>query len=105
MQAGLLTELITFTAAETVRDDFGGTSEKWVKRFEKRARVQFKSGNRGEVNGEVINSSVVTISIRYCKDITEKMRIEYDGRKYRINSINRDRHQQSTVIEASLINE
>ncbi|MEG2856293.1 phage head closure protein [Bacteroides sp.] len=105
MQAGLLTDLISFTRPESVRNSMGGHSETWLRVSDKRASVRFKSGGRKEVNSEPINTNVVTITIRYCKDITEKMRITYEGRKYRILSINRDRRQQSTVIEAEAINE
>ncbi|EOA55588.1 hypothetical protein HMPREF1214_03711 [Bacteroides sp. HPS0048] len=105
MQAGLLTEIISFLRSETVRDTLGGTSEKWIEVLKKRACVRFKSGVRREVNSEILNSFSITITIRYCKDINEKMRIEYENRKYNILSINRDRKQQSTVIEAEVVNE
>lgn len=105
MQAGLLRDIITFSGSERKRDKLGGTSEVWTPVFNKRARVQFKSGARKEVNSEVLNTSVITITIRYCRDVTEKMRITYECTRYRIISINRDRLQQSTVIEAEAINE
>ena len=85
MQAGLLNEMIAFYRSESKRDNLGGTSESWVKVFDKRAYIRFKSGARKEINA--------------------KMRIEYDGQKYKILSINHDRKQQATVIEAEVINE
>lgn len=105
MQAGLLRDIITFSGSERKRDALGGTSEVWTPVFEKRAYVRFKSGARKEVNSEVLNTSVITITVRYCRDVSEKMRITYEGAKYRIISINRGRLQQSTVIEAEAINE
>ena len=94
MQAGLLNEMIAFYRSESKRDNLGGTSESWVKVFDKRAYIRFKSGARKEANGEIYNTTVNTI-----------MRIEYDGQKYKILSINHDRKQQATVIEAEVINE
>lgn len=105
MQAGLLTEIITFLQPETVRDSLGGTSEKWVKVFDKRACVRYKSGARKEVNSEVLNTHTVTIKIRYCRDVSEKMRIIYEGRRYRIAFIHPDKKDQSITIESELINE
>lgn len=105
MQAGLLTEIISFYENQSKRDNFGSTTDNWVKVYDKRARVQFDNGARKEVVGEVINTTSNTFTIRYCKEVNEKMRIYYDRRKYRIISINRDRKQQSTVIKAELINE
>ena len=100
MQAALLNEMIAFYRSESKRDNLGGTSESWVKVFDKRAYIRFKSGARKEANGEIYNTTVNTIMIRICK-----MRIEYDGQKYKILSINHDRKQQATVIEAEVINE
>ena len=105
MQAGLLNEIIAFFNSESKRDKLGGLSESWVKVFDKRARVLFKSGARKEANGEIYNTTVNTVTIRICKDVNAKMRIEYNGQKYRILSINHDRKQQSTFIEMEVINE
>ena len=52
MQAGLLNEMIAFYRSESKRDNLGGTSESWVKVFDKRAYIRFKSGARKEANGE-----------------------------------------------------
>lgn len=105
MQAGLLREKITFYRNETVRDRFGGNAQSWVRVFDKRARVTFRNGQRKEIAGEIVNSTSNTFMIRYCKDINANMRIHYDGRKYAITSINKDRIQQATIIEAEAINE
>ena len=69
MQAGLLNEMIAFYRSESKRDNLGGTSESWVKGFDKRAYIRFKSGARKEANGEIYNTTVNTIMIRICKDI------------------------------------
>ena len=41
MQAGLLNEMIGFYRSESKRDNLGGTSESWVKVFDKRAYIRF----------------------------------------------------------------
>lgn len=105
MQAGLLDEIISFYRSESTRDDLGGVSERWEKAFDKRACVRFKSGARKDINCEVYNTTINTITIRICKEINAKMRIGYNGQKYTILSINHDRKLQSTVIEAEVINE
>lgn len=105
MQAGLLRDLVRFQESETQRDHMGGLSENWVDVFSKRAEVKFASGSRALVNGEVFNPLAITCKIRYCKEIHEKMIFIYEGRKYKIISINRDRLQQCTIIQAELINE
>lgn len=105
MQAGLLREIVQFQETQTKRDALGGISDEWVTIFTKRAQIKFASGSRKLVNGEVFNPFAITCKIRYCKDVNEKMRFIYDDRNYRIISINRDRIQQCTIIQAELINE
>ena len=90
MQAGLLTDIISFLHPQTIRDALGGTSERWTEAFKKRACCL--------VGSEMcIRDS--------SRDISEKMRIVYEGRKYKIAFIHPDRKAQSITIEAELINE
>lgn len=105
MQAGLLTEIIHFQESQLQRDELGGLSDDWVDMFSKRADVKFASGSRKLVNGEVFNPLAITCKIRYCREVHEKMILTYEERKYKIISINRDRKQQCTIIQAELINE
>lgn len=105
MRAGLLNEVVSFFRRETDRDNLGGMSERWVKVFDKRASVRFKSGVRKEANGEIFNSNVNIITIRICKEVDTKMQLKYNGQLYRIESINHARKAQSTVIEAEVIND
>lgn len=105
MQAGLLRDKIVFMRNQPGRDEFGAYSDSWVTAFVRRARVQFDNGTRSNVSGEIVNTTYNTFTIRYCQEVTPKMQIVYEGMKYRIISINRDRKQQSTVIKAELINE
>lgn len=105
MQAGLLRDIVRFQESETQRDAMGGLSDEWIDVFSKRAEVKFASGSRTLVNGEIFNPLAITCKLRYCKDIHEKMIFIYEDRKYKIISINRDRLQQCTVIQAELINE
>jgi len=105
MQAGLLRDVLRFQESKSQRDNMGGISDKWVDVFSKRAEVKFSSGSRKLVNGEIFNPLAIECKIRYCKDVHEKMIFIYEGRKYKIISINRDRLQQSTIIQAELINE
>lgn len=105
MQAGLLREIVRFQEVQTKRDELGGFSDKWVDALTKRAEVKFASGSRKLVNGETYNPLAITCKIRYCRDVHEKMILIHEERSYKIISINRDRKQQSTIIQAELINE
>lgn len=105
MQAGLLNDIIRLQETKTVRDEMGGYSDEWIDVLSKRAEVRFLSGSRKLENGEVYNPFAITCKIRYCKEVHEKMILIHDDRRYKILSINRDRKQQCTVIQAELINE
>ena len=105
MQAGLLTELITLQRYESVRDMYGGVTDTWVKAFDARAWVRFKSGARKMVNGELVNYESNSIEVRLNKAITVKMRIEFDGQRYRILSLYHDRKKMATIMEVEGINE
>lgn len=105
MQAGLLRDIVRFQEVQTERDELGGFSDNWADVFTKRAEVKFASGSRKLINGETYNPLAITCKIRYCRDIHEKMILIYEERRYKIISINRDRLQQSTIIQAELINE
>ena len=52
--------MIAFYRSESKRGNLGGTSESWVKVFDKRAYIRFKSGARKDANGEIYNSTVNT---------------------------------------------
>lgn len=105
MQAGLLRDIVRFQEVQTQRDELGGFSDEWVDVLTKRAEVRFASGSRKMANGEIYNPLAITCKIRYCRDVHEKMKLIYEEREYKIISINRDRLQQCTVIQAELINE
>ena len=77
MQAGLLNEMIGFYRSESIRDSLGGTSESWVKVFDKRAYIRFKSGARKEANGEIYNTTVVKRSTLKCGSNTTGRNIRF----------------------------
>ena len=105
MQAGLLNEIVRFQETRTIRDDMGGFSDDWIDVLSKRAEVKFASGSRKLENGEVYNPFSITCKIRYCKNVHEKMILIHEDRRYKILTINKDRKQQCTIIQAELINE
>lgn len=105
MQAGLLKEWVTFEAETITRDEFGGQKKEWKEVLKTRARIQFKSGDQVLENREEIHTLTNTVTIRYRKGIARQMRILWDGEKYRILSIDRNRAEQSLVIKCELINE
>ena len=102
MKAGLLNSIIAIEKPEVVSDDFGANSLKWVKHIDKtRAKVTYSNGTRANENNEII----FIFTVRHYHSLTERMRILWEGRKYRILSIEKNKALQQQVIKTELINE
>nr|WP_320037822.1 phage head closure protein [uncultured Bacteroides sp.] len=74
-------------------------------KFTTRAQVTTNSGNRQNQNNEIIHTYNVTFIVRLYHDIEESDRVIYNGKKYRIISINKELYKQSINIIGELINE
>lgn len=105
MRAGLLRDSITIQEPVVVTDIYGGSSIEWRDIVNTRTQVNFNSGNRQNQNNEIITTYTITFTIRFYHKINEKMRIVWNGNKYRILSINRELYKQSITIITELINE
>lgn len=106
MRAGLLNSIIAIEKPETVSDDFGANSLKWVNHIPKtRAKVTYSSGSRANENNEIIFAYEVIFTVRIYHQINERMRIIWEGRKYRILSIEENKELQQLTIKTELINE
>lgn len=105
VRAGLLRETITILKLVSTKDSFGANSTEWTDKFTTRAQVTINSGNRENQNNEIVYTRNVTFSIRFYHAVTESDRVLYDGKKYRIISIDKERSKQSIHIIGEVINE
>jgi SPP1 family predicted phage head-tail adaptor len=105
MRAGLLSEDVTFEQQSINKGEFGATNVSWQPFKNTKARVTYNSGNRTNDVNEVFFAYEVVFTIRIYHQIDENMRIIWQGKKYRILSIERQKAQQQIVIKAELINE
>lgn len=105
MNAGRLTEVISIERPSIAQNDFGANSIQWQKHIQTRADVTFESGTRVTENNEVIFSYNKVFTIRYYHDIDEKDRIIWNGKKWRILSLEPDKAKQLITIKTELINE
>lgn len=106
MKAGELNERISFYKSVTVAGSYGSKKE-WVKSFDCWARCRFKLGAQREVAGEIVNSTVNIFTIRHSYNslVDDTMQIHYDTRKYGIKSINKNKSEDTIIIEGESINE
>ena len=105
MNAGRLTEVISIERPSIAQNDFGANRIQWQKHIQTRADVTFESGTRATENNEVIFSYNKVFTIRYYHDIDEKDRIIWNGKKWRILSLEPDKAKQLISIKTELINE
>ena len=105
MNAGRLTEVISIERPFVEQNEYGANGIQWRAHITTRADVQFETGTRATENNEVIFSYNKVFTIRYYHDIDEKDRIIWNGKKWRILSLEPDKAKQLITIRTELINE
>lgn len=105
MNAGRLNEIIVIQRTKVSKDEYGANKIQWNNLITTRADVQFESGNRTTENNEIIHTYSKVFTIRIYHQVTEKDRIFWDGKHYRILSIEKDKDKQNLTIKTELINE
>lgn len=105
MNAGRLKYIITIQRPTIKQNDYGANGLDWKDYITTRADIQSVNGERVKENNEIVFAYTKTFTIRIFHDIDEKDRILYDGKKYRILSIDKDRDKQLIAINTELVNE
>ncbi len=104
MRAGNLNRIILFENRKERKNKYGEVELEWEPFMETRAMVEEETGSRAIENSEslVIYSKTFTIRSYPGEVINENMRIFFNRRYYRINSILRERDR--TVVHATYWN-
>lgn len=106
IRSGLLNNVISIEKPIKGDKAFGGTYIDYEQYIPKtRARVIYQNGNRIDDNNEIFNAYNISFIIRYYHDVTEEMIVIWDDSRYRILSIEKDRHNNQKILNCELINE
>ena len=106
MRAGSLNEIITVEQPYSQENELGEVVDcHYVKKFETKAQVVYKSGATAPDNNEIFTSYSVQFVIRFYHQPTEQDRVIYRGQKYRIDAIERSREHQLIKLNCTLIND
>lgn len=105
MRAGSLRHIITIEEPIITSNDYGSQDVEWKEIINTRAEVIFNKGQRDSEGTEVYYDYNTTFKIRYYHNINDYMRIKYDGKYYRILSIQKEFYTQSVTIITELVNE
>lgn len=105
MQAGKLNKLIEIYEPELQVNEYGEQVQTYIKRKETRTEVIYNNGGRTTSNNEIVFNYTKTFKIRRYHTINETYQLKYEGKFYRILSIEDNRQFNSKIITAELINE
>lgn len=90
-------------SVETV-DKYGGRVKEWQTQIKTKADILFKSGTRINDVHELTPFYSLDFRIRHYHEVNEKMRVLFDGKKYRILAIPPVTEKQYKTLICELIN-
>lgn len=105
MRAGLLQDLIEIYTPVVIVNEIGEEIQDLNLKVKTRARVIDNSGNRVIENGEITFSYTKSFKVRQYIQVDELDLVRFNGKDYRILSIEYSRKQQEKTINCELINE
>lgn len=105
MKAGMLKESISLYKPIVTKSDFGGTNVTYESFYTTRAAVLWNSGSRVNENNEIVFPQYKTFIMRTYVPITEQTRIKFNGKFYRVESIELNKKYNDLQVNAQLINE
>lgn len=107
MQAGRMDRRIIIQQNVPTKDDIGGVDESWTIFATVWANVKtLESGGQGESFGseQVFSQDMKKFSIRYLSNITNKMRIVFDGGNFDIKFTKEIGRREGLLITAESTN-
>lgn len=104
-RAGLLNEPIEIYKVVTEVDEYGVKNELLELRTKTRARVQYNSGSRNIEHSEIVHDYTKTFTVRYYVEVEDYDKILWQGKYYRVLSIDSSREFQEKRINTEVIND
>lgn len=104
MNAAILKTPIDIYELVTTKTEYGTIQTSYRKKTQTRAYVQFNSENQVVSEGEIWFPVNRTFIVRAYVDIVETDQIEYEGKRYRILSINENKYYNDKSIITTLVN-
>lgn len=105
MIAGRLNEQIKIYSPIKEINEYGERVETYKFTYTTRARVDYDNGNRSNENNEIVYNYGKTFNVRSYTQVKETCIIEWQGKRYRILTIENRREYNDMIIRTELINE
>ena len=103
MRAGLLRFPITILQRAETKDDFGAVVITWTEFARTKCNKSYRTGNKQEKDDQITNTQTLDFTIRHNIKVDEQMRLQYDGKLYKIGFINKNILSNSQIITAEYI--
>ena len=105
MVAGRYNELVDILKEEVVIDEFNARNFQYKPFYSTRAAVEYTSGGKTEENNEIVYAYTKRFTLRSYVPITETCMIDWNGKRYRVLSIDKRREWNDQVVMTELVNE
>lgn len=105
MNAGILNEIVEIYEPNISIDEFGNQHTDYIKKYETRASVSHKSGNRETTNNEVVYAYSKEFRFRIYVPINDFDLVKYNDKFWRINQIEKDKPKQQIIVQTELVND
>lgn len=104
MNSALLKDPIDIYALQTTKTAYGTIKTEYVLKYHTRSSVQFNSENMVVSEGEVWFPTNRTFIVRAYVPVTETDQIEWNGKRWKILSINTNKYYNDMEIQCTLVN-
>ena len=104
MNAAILKDPIDIYELVTTKTEYGTIQTSYNLKYHTRAYVRFNSENMAVSEGEVFYPINRTFIVRAYVPVVETDQIEYEGKRYKILSINKNKYFNDTEINTTIIN-
>lgn len=109
MRAGILKYPIEIWQVTVSTNEFNEQTDTYTKSFETRANITYNSGTRSDINDETVYPQTLNFEVREYVPVGEFDHIKYNGKFYRILSLQIDdtnlQHSMMKKIICELIND
>lgn len=105
MNSCLLKDPIDIYELNTTKTEYGTIQTNYVLKYHTRAYVRFNSENMTVSEGEVFFPVNRTFIVRAYVPVVETDQIEYEGKRWKITSINKNKYYNDIEIITTLVNQ
>lgn len=104
MQSHLLKQPIDIYELTTNKTEYGTIQTEYQLKYHTRAYARFNSENMTVSEGEIFFPVNRTFIVRSYVPVTETDQVEFEGKRYKILSINKNKYYNDTEIQTVLLN-